>query len=69
MTNLSRKYGFCYKFVFEPLLFILKSKIFAVHLEFVISKINYKSENKINQKKILNKDFNSKSKSKIRNLK
>ncbi|KOP36148.1 hypothetical protein DBB36_15385 [Flavobacterium sp. WLB] len=30
MTNLSRKYGFCYKFVFEPLLFILKSKIFAV---------------------------------------
>ncbi|MNT01073.1 hypothetical protein D3C72_1355250 [compost metagenome] len=29
MTNLSRKYVFCYKFVFEVLLFILKSKIFA----------------------------------------
>ncbi len=29
MTNLSRKYVFCYKFVFEPLIFILKSKIFA----------------------------------------
>ena len=29
MTNLSRKYGFCYKFVFEAVLFILKSKIFA----------------------------------------
>ena len=29
MNNLSRKYVFCYKFVFELALFILKNKIFA----------------------------------------
>lgn len=79
MTNLSRKYGFCYKFVFEPLLFILKSKIFAVDFKLSRKLESHKVESvkTNNQKNLKNKiilkvlDFRSQRnlKSKIDNLK
>lgn len=56
MTNLTRKYVFCYKFVFEAVLFILKSKIFAG--DFKLRKLEshkVESANANNQKKSRNK--------------
>lgn len=49
MTNLSRKYVFCYKFVFEPLIFILKSKIFAGDFTLSQKLDSYKLESFTNQ--------------------